>query len=110
MTIISSLVSLGTLIGLLGTVSGMIKRCISSSWTPDQAALAAGISEALINTATGIGTSAVAIISYNFFTSKIDLTYSIDEAVSIKFIQKIQRKFEAIIILIFISNKNKKNG
>jgi biopolymer transport protein ExbB len=39
-----------------------------------------GISEALINTALGIGTSALAIIAYNFFTSKIDeLTYSIDE-------------------------------
>ncbi|NRT13413.1 MotA/TolQ/ExbB proton channel family protein [Flavobacterium sp. 14A] len=83
MTIISSLVSLGTLIGLLGTVSGMIKAfgALASAGTPDQAALASGISEALINTATGIGTSAVAIISYNFFTSKIDdLTYSIDEA------------------------------
>jgi biopolymer transport protein ExbB len=83
MTIISSLVSLGTLIGLLGTVSGMIKAfgALASAGTPDQAALASGISEALINTATGIGTSAVAIIAYNFFTSKIDdLTYSIDEA------------------------------
>jgi hypothetical protein len=85
----------------------MMCWCISSSWNPDQAALAAGISEAL-NTATGIGTSAVAIISYNF-TSKIDdLTYSIDEAVSIVNLQKIQRKFEAIIILIFISNKTKR--
>jgi biopolymer transport protein ExbB len=66
---------------LLGTVAGMIKAFALCRWTPDQAALAAGISEALINTATGIGTSAVAIISYNFFTSKIDdLTYSIDEA------------------------------
>jgi len=35
----------------------------------------------LINTATGISTSALAIICYNFFTSKIDsLTYAIDEA------------------------------
>jgi biopolymer transport protein ExbB len=60
----------------------MIKAfgALAAAGTPDQAALAAGISEALINT-TGIGTSAVAIISYNFFTSKIDdLTYSIDEA------------------------------
>jgi biopolymer transport protein ExbB len=47
----------------------------------DSAELANGISEALINTATGIGTSALAIIMYNIFTSKIDkLTYSIDEA------------------------------
>ena len=83
MTIISTMVSLGTLAGLLGTVTGMIKAfgALASSGTPDQAALASGISEALINTATGISTSALAIVMYNFFTSKIDaLTYSIDEA------------------------------
>lgn len=83
MTVISSLVSLGTLVGLLGTVLGMITAfgALATSGTPDQAALANGISEALINTATGILTSVLAIISYNFFTSKIDtLTYAIDEA------------------------------
>ncbi len=83
MTIISTLVSLGTLGGLMGTVSGMIKAfgALASSGTPDQAALATGISEALVNTLTGISTSALAIVMYNFFTSKIDtLTYSIDEA------------------------------
>ncbi len=83
LTILSTLVSLGTLAGLLGTVMGMITAfgALATSGTPDQAALANGISEALINTATGISTSALAIIVYNFFTSKIDtLTYSIDEA------------------------------
>ena len=83
MTILSTLVSLGTLAGLLGTVTGMIKAfgALASTGTPDQAALANGISEALINTATGISTSALAIVMYNLFTSKIDtLTYSIDEA------------------------------
>jgi biopolymer transport protein ExbB len=83
LTIISTMVSLGTLAGLLGTVTGMIKAfgALATSGTPDQAALANGISEALINTATGISTSALAIVVYNFFTSKIDtLTYSIDEA------------------------------
>ena len=83
MTILSTLVSLGTLAGLLGTVTGMIKAfsALSAAGSPDSAALANGISEALINTATGISTSALAIVVYNFFTSKIDtLTYSIDEA------------------------------
>ena len=83
MTILSTLVSLGTLAGLLGTVTGMIKAfgALASTGTPDQAMLANGISEALINTATGISTSALAIVTYNLFTSKIDtLTYSIDEA------------------------------
>ena len=83
LTVIATLVSIGTLTGLLGTVTGMIKAfaALSSAGTPDQAQLANGISEALINTATGIATSTLAIIMYNIFTSKIDkLTYSIDEA------------------------------
>lgn len=83
LTVIATLVSIGTLTGLLGTVTGMIKAfaALSTAGSPDQAALANGISEALINTATGIATSTVAIIMYNIFTSKIDkLTYAIDEA------------------------------
>jgi biopolymer transport protein ExbB len=83
MVIISTLVSIGTLVGLLGTVTGMIKAfaALATGGAPDQAQLANGISEALINTATGIATSAVATVMYNVFTTKIDkLTYSIDEA------------------------------
>lgn len=83
LTILSTLVSLGTLLGLMGTVSGMIKAFagLATSGTPDQAELANGISEALINTLTGISTSALAVVVYNYFTSKIDtLTYFIDEA------------------------------
>jgi biopolymer transport protein ExbB len=83
LTVIATLVSIGTLMGLLGTVTGMIKAfaALSTAGSPDQAALANGISEALINTATGIATSTVAIVMYNLFTSKIDkLTYAIDEA------------------------------
>ncbi|MCR5861493.1 MotA/TolQ/ExbB proton channel family protein [Flavobacterium sp. J372] len=83
LVIISTLVSIGTLAGLLGTVTGMIKAfsALGAGSTPDSSQLANGISEALINTATGISTSTIAIIFYNLFTSKIDkLTYSIDEA------------------------------
>ncbi len=83
MTILATLVSIGTLLGLLGTVSGMIKAFsgLAVAGTPDSAALATGISEALVNTATGIATSILATISYNFFTAKIDtLTYFVDEA------------------------------
>ena len=83
LTVIATLVSIGTLMGLLGTVTGMIKAfaALSTAGSPDQAALANGISEALINTATGIATSSLAIVMYNVFTSKIDkLTYAIDEA------------------------------
>jgi biopolymer transport protein ExbB len=82
MMILSTLGTVATLVALLGTVIGMIKAFFalgSGGGTPDAAAFY-GISEALINTALGIGTSAIAIILYNFFTSKIDgLTYKIDE-------------------------------
>jgi len=83
LTVVATLVSVGTLMGLLGTVTGMIKAFggLGAAGSPDSAALATGISEALINTATGIGTSTLAIIMYNILTSKIDkLTYAIDEA------------------------------
>ena len=80
--IIATIVTLGTLMGLLGTVIGMIKSfaALSGGGGTDSVALSAGISEALINTAFGIATGALAVVSYNYFTSKIDsLTYCIDE-------------------------------
>jgi biopolymer transport protein ExbB len=80
--IVATLTTLGTLVGLLGTVMGMIKsfQALATSGSPDSTALSTGISEALINTAFGIATGAFAVISYNFYTNKIDnLTYAIDE-------------------------------
>jgi biopolymer transport protein ExbB len=83
LVILATLASVATLLGLLGTVFGMIKSfsAIATAGAPDAVALSTGISEALINTALGIGTSAVSIIAYNYFTTRIDkLTYGIDEA------------------------------
>jgi biopolymer transport protein ExbB len=80
---LSTIASVATLLGLFGTVLGMIRSfaAMANAGAPDAAALAAGISEALINTALGIGTSFLAIVAYNFFTTLIDgITYSIDES------------------------------
>jgi len=80
--IVATLTTLGTLVGLLGTVIGMIRsfQALAASGAPDSTELSTGISEALINTAFGIATGAFAVISYNFYTNKIDnLTYAIDE-------------------------------
>ena len=81
--IIGTIVTLGTLTGLLGTVMGMIKSfsaMASGEGGADSAALSVGISEALVNTASGIATGALAVIAYNFYTNKIDrLTFCIDE-------------------------------
>jgi len=83
MVIFSTLASISVLIGLIGTVLGMIRAfgALAQSGAPDALALATGISEALINTAFGISGSTIAIIMYNYFQSKIDgFTFRIDEA------------------------------
>jgi biopolymer transport protein ExbB len=82
LVILSTCASIATLIGLIGTVMGMIKSFAAmSAGTPDTAKLATGISEALINTALGIFASTIAIIFFNLFSTKVDqLTHSMDEA------------------------------
>ncbi len=81
--ILSTIASVGTLVALMGTVIGMIKAFFAlgaGGGAPDAAQLSKGIAEALINTALGIGSSALAIIAYNFITSKIDdIVFKIEE-------------------------------
>jgi len=79
---LATMTTLGTLLGLLGTVIGMIRAfaALANAGAPDSIALSTGISEALINTAFGIATGAFAVIFYSYFTGKIDdISYSIDE-------------------------------
>ena len=83
MVIFSTLASISVLIGLIGTVLGMIRAfgALAQAGAPDALALSTGISEALVNTALGITGSTLAIIAYNYFSSNIDAyTYKIDEA------------------------------
>jgi len=82
---LSTIASIATLLGLLGTVLGIIRAFSNlgadSGGSGAAAELSVGISEALYNTALGIGTSAFAIVFYNIFTTKIDgITYGIDES------------------------------
>jgi biopolymer transport protein ExbB len=80
---LSTITSVGTLVALLGTVIGMIRSfsALGAEGGGNAGALAQGISEALYNTALGIGTSALALVMYNVFTTKIDsITYGIDES------------------------------
>ena len=83
MVILSTCASVSTLLGLIGTVLGMIRAfsALAAAGTPDATALSTGISEALINTALGVAGSAIAIIFYNYFSNRIDgITHGIDEA------------------------------
>ncbi|HLP73862.1 MAG TPA: MotA/TolQ/ExbB proton channel family protein [Bacteroidales bacterium] len=83
MVIFSTLASISVLIGLIGTVLGMIRAfaALAQAGAPDALALATGISEALVNTAFGITGSTLSIIAFNYFSSTIDAyTFKIDEA------------------------------
>ena len=80
---LSTIASISTMVGLLGTVLGMIRSfaALAKAGSADATSLSLGISEALINTAGGIAIAIFAIVAYNFFTTKIDgMTYMIDEA------------------------------
>lgn len=80
---ISTIASIATMVGLLGTTIGMIRafKALAQSGAPDAVQLSLGISEALINTAGGLFAAIVAIVAYNYFVNKVDTyTYLIDEA------------------------------
>ncbi len=82
LNVIATISSLGTLFGLLGTVLGMIRSfgAMANEGAPDSIALSLGISEALMNTAMGIATGAMAIIVYNYFSGKVEnITNAVDE-------------------------------
>lgn len=80
---LSTIASIATMAGLLGTTIGMIRAfaAMSTQGAPNAAELARGISEALVNTALGLFAAICGIVAYNFFVNKVDqFNYSIDEA------------------------------
>jgi len=94
---LSTLASIATLIGLLGTTIGMIRafRAMSRAGAPDATQLALGISEALVNTALGLITAIVGTVLYNYFTSKVDgVTNKMDET-SFEVMQLLENRRES---------------
>jgi biopolymer transport protein ExbB len=92
---ISTIASISTLVGLLGTTLGMIRsfKALARSGAPDAIALSLGISEALINTAGGLLVAITGIIAYNYFFNRIDdFTYTIDEAANYAMVQTLVEK------------------
>jgi len=70
--ILETVASIAPVLGLLGTVVGMIKvfSVISVQGVGEASALSGGISEALITTAVGLSVGIPALIFYNYFASK----------------------------------------
>jgi biopolymer transport protein ExbB len=82
----STIASIATMIGLLGTTIGMIRAFAATGSAAggviDATSLATGISEALVNTAGGLISGILGIFFYNFFVNKVDAyNYTTDEAV-----------------------------
>lgn len=80
---LSTIASIATMMGLLGTTIGMIRAfaALARAGAPDAIQLSIGISEALINTALGLLAAIIGIVAYNFFVTKVDnFVYMIDEA------------------------------
>jgi len=71
--ILGTVASSAPFIGLLGTVVGIIKsfESMAIAGTGGFAIVAAGISEALVATALGLGVAIIAVIFYNYFQTRI---------------------------------------
>ena len=81
--VLSTVASITPLLGLLGTVSGMIKtfNVISYYGVGNPGTLAAGISEALLTTAAGLSVAIPTLVGYRFVASKADnLISELEEA------------------------------
>lgn len=84
LVILSTISSISTMVGLLGTTLGMIRSfaALGAGGAVSATQLSVGISEALYNTAFGLATAIICIVAFNFFTTKVDnFTYMIDEAI-----------------------------
>lgn len=88
---IGAIANLAPMLGLLGTVAGMIKafNVISTSGTGNPTLVAGGISEALITTAAGLIVGIPTLAAYHFFRGRADRLIFEMEEISIKFLEEI---------------------
>ncbi len=72
--VLETIAAITPILGLLGTVIGMIKvfQVISVQGVGEASALSGGISEALITTAAGLSVAIPALIFYNYFSRKTE--------------------------------------
>lgn len=97
LTALSTIASIATLLGLLGTTIGMIRsfQAMSHAGAPDATQLALGISEALVNTALGLITAILATVLYNYFTTKVDLFNTMVDETSYEVLQLLENAKES---------------
>ena len=96
---LSTIAVIGTMmpiLGLLGTVSGMIStfEVITVKGTGDPKALAGGISEALITTQTGLIFALPILLLHNFLANRVELYLNMMETAASRFLVQIQSDSE----------------
>lgn len=74
LSVLDTVITLGPLLGLLGTIIGMIDSfgIMSKTGLGNPHAVTGGVAEALICTAAGIGVAVITLIPYNFFLSLVE--------------------------------------
>ncbi len=84
------------LLGLLGTVIGMVKvfAAITTHGVGDPTVLAGGIAEALITTAAGLTVAIPSLIGYRYFRARVDALVVDMEKEAIKLIEALHRRQE----------------
>ena len=90
--ILGSLSNISTLLGLLGTISGMITvfQVIATQPVVDPPSLAGGISEALYTTAFGLLVAIPTFIGYKFLAERINEIAMMLQAESMKLLSRIK--------------------
>ena len=94
LTALSTLASIATLLGLLGTTIGMIRsfHAMSRAGAPDATQLALGISEALVNTALGLTTAILGTFLYNYFSTRVEAFYGRTEETAFEVVELLEQK------------------
>ena len=85
LNLLASVISISPMLGLLGTVTGMIRAFtnISKYGTGDAAIVADGIAEALLTTATGLMIAIPVIVVYNYLNRRLEkMENEIDDVVT----------------------------
>jgi biopolymer transport protein ExbB len=94
---LSTIASIATMLGLLGTTIGMIRsfHAMGQAGAPDAVQLAIGISEALVNTALGLTTAIIGIVLYNYYAARVDNFLSAIEETSFEVLDLLRQTKES---------------
>jgi biopolymer transport protein ExbB len=95
---LGTIAAISPLLGLLGTVTGMMRtfKAITTAGIGNPAAMAGGISEALITTAAGLIVAIPALVAYRYLRGRVDALVIQMEKESLRLVRSIDRASEPV--------------